>query len=141
MISFTSDLGRLGDKLIGSGIRFPNIFNSSTGSTATVSGTEKIQQSIDLLLKCPQGIMLFKPNLGSIIMTSVFDQNDYILADILKINIAETVEKALPMISVVDIRAIPNPEDEQVIRFLVEYQIKNSNIRGTYTYDYRKPNQ
>lgn len=123
---------------LGVGIRFPAMFSAATRRTAVISGLDKVNQSLSDIFGTRKGERVLQPEYGSDLHRLLFDMNDEILEDMLKIYVLDAIEKWETRITVEDIstqRSLDNPHQVDVI---ISYRINNSNIRGSYVYPFRR---
>ena len=79
-------------------IKFPDIFSGS--STAVVQGREASAQDLKLLLRSEKGELFGDPFFGILIKRYMFDQNSYILRDVLIDEIYTQIRAFAPQIEV-----------------------------------------
>lgn len=127
-------------KIIGKGMAFPNSVNKARGTTNTAEGFDKINQSIAMILNTPVGSRIGNRAFGSKLHTLIFEPNDYILADLLKLYIHESIVAWEPRITVQDIDVDRDYNDETIMRCTIHYVIKNSNLANNYVYPFVRPN-
>lgn len=123
---------------LGTGIRFPAMFSRVTKKTAVIRGIEKVNQSLGDIFSTRKGERVLNPEYGSDFHRLLFEINDEVLSDLLKIYALEAIERWEPRISVEDIKVIPSEDDEHAVNLIISYKISNSNIRGSYIYPFRK---
>lgn len=111
------------------------MFNPSTGSTALVEGEDLIDQKIRMVLEISKGSTLFMPGFGSSIQINLFEPNDMIFEDLVKIAISEVLSEFLPDIQVLDIITSRDSTNENRLRILLTYALKNSNIQRSVHLD------
>jgi phage baseplate assembly protein W len=127
------------NKWVGKGIQMPNPFNLDTGGLTINTGSARLHQSIYYILSTIPGERLFLPDFGSKLYLLVFEQNDYILRDLIQVYIKEALAKWEPRITVV---AIEPKEDEDgdgnTIPVSIIYRIKSTNMLDNYVYPFKK---
>lgn len=82
-------------------IKFPKMFNSN--STNVWNGTEYLsqtKQSAQLLLQTERGELFGDPYFGLLIRHYMFDQNDYVLRDVLIDMVYQQIALFLPQIKI-----------------------------------------
>ena len=79
-------------------IKFPDIFSGS--STAVVQGREASAQDLKLLLRSEKGELFGDPFFGILLKRYMFDQNSYILRDVLIDEIYTQIKAFAPQIEV-----------------------------------------
>lgn len=105
------------------------------GKTKVVSGFEKINESIRMILSTREGERAFLPEFGSKLYTTIFEQNDYIFADLVELYTREalsTWEKRI----VVDSVQVQSETDGNIVPVVIMYHLANSNVSGSYIYPF-----
>lgn len=94
-----------------SSIGFPNMFNSNT-SVRITSGTAATEQNLYLLLRTEKGSFLSDPYYGIKLKGFLFEQNNYILKDLLIDEIYTQIAIFMPQLKVIrkDIKIINDKE-------------------------------
>jgi phage baseplate assembly protein W len=124
--------------IIGKGMKFPNPVRPERGSTEVNQGYERINQSILNILSTPIGTRIGNRLFGSKMNTLVFEQNDFILADLIKLYAFEALSTWEPRISVSDIDVVPDPDDDNIVNVTIHYVLKNSNLVNNFVYPFTK---
>ncbi len=79
-------------------IKFPNMFSGS--STSVVEGREASSQDLKLLLRSEKGELFGDPFFGILLKRYVFEQNSYVLRDVLIDEIYSQIKAFAPQIQV-----------------------------------------
>lgn len=122
--------------VIGAGIDFP--FHYIAGNMIGTSGAgERIKDSIQLILSTRIGERMFNPEFGSRLPELVFEPNDTLLQNLLTFYTAEAINRWEKRIELTRVTLIDNYDDDKnVIGISMEYNIRNSHIKGSYVYPF-----
>jgi phage baseplate assembly protein W len=124
---------------IGTGWKFPPAFDYDTASVSLVSGTDDIEESLNILLSTTLGERVMRPQYGCNLMDYVFDPLDSGMIGFLKDRVQNSILFFEPRITIesIDVTALDDPELWQG-RFSIklEYSIPKTNSRYNYVYDY-----
>lgn len=133
-------------KVIGTGIDFPLRFvagNSLGGNSDPVGGVEtsnageRIRDSIHIILSTGIGERLHNPEFGSRLPQLVFEPNDEILKNLLRIYTAEALRRWEKRIEILTITILDDYNDDRnTVGIAIEYTIRNSHIKGSYVYPF-----
>ena len=96
--------------------------NPNTNDFATVTNENAIKQSVRNLILTTFGERPFQPNLGSRVKGLLFEPFDVFLAEDLKAEINNTIERLEPRVRVVNVD-VQLSEDENSIDVALEYNI------------------
>ena len=96
--------------------------NPNTNDFATVTNENAIKQSVRNLILTTFGERPFQPNLGSRVKRLLFEPFDVFLAEDLKAEINNTIERLEPRVRVVNVD-VQLSEDENSIDVALEYNI------------------
>lgn len=124
-------------QLIGTGIRFPEPFDDSTGRAVTASGLDKINNSILHILGTPIGTRFFLPEFGSRLYELVFEPNDSIFSDLAVLYIKDALNKWEPRINNINVYPMINEHDNHV-PIKISYKLINTNIVGNFVYPFNR---
>lgn len=107
-----------------------------TGSIALTSGEPDLDRSIHLVLMTAPGERLMRPEFGCKIWDLLFEPiNPNLLG-----RIAEAVRKALlrwePRITVTNVKSIPDPDDNGLVRVEIQYVVRTTNDRRNLVYPF-----
>lgn len=116
---------------LGSGIKFPEIFNDVRGHTNIEEGRDKIKQSIEDILEVRVGEKFGSPNYGSRLYEIVFEPNDRIAKDLVKEYVIDALNRWEDRIEI-DSIDVMQEDNEMYIR--INYRIGRTNIRDYYEY-------
>ena len=125
---------------IGSGIQYPDGFDSSYQEVNISKGIERINQSINIILSTPVGRNFGNRLFGSKLHTLIFEQNDSVFASLGRLYINEALSKWEPRISVISIEIIQDPvlQDANIALFQIFYIINASNNKYNLVYPFYK---
>lgn len=133
-MSYLSDKIAKQNRIIGSGIS-TKVFNIPTGKIDTNTGIDRIYQSISAILKTTPGERFFLPEFGSDIHKLLFEPNDYILEDLLKLYIKDALGKWEPRI---DVTNIITKIDGNTISANILFDLSNSNLNSNYVFEFNR---
>ena len=107
------------------------------GAVSTISDTELIEQSITTILNTPKGSRFFLPEFGSRLKELMFEPNDEVLQDLLRLFIFEAMREWEKRCEFVDVE-FSKPSGES-IDCAIKYRILQSNQINSYVFPfYRK---
>ena len=126
-------------EIIGTGIDFPfrYVSGKTIGRIVSSNAGERIKDSIHLILSTRPGERMFNPEFGSRLPDLVFEPNDDILKQLLRIYTVDALRRWERRIEIVDIVFLDNyNNDRNMIGISITYNIRNSHIRGSYVYPF-----
>ena len=126
-------------EIIGTGIDFPfrYVSGNTIGRIVSSNAGERIKDSIHLILSTRPGERMFNPEFGSRLPDLVFEPNDDILKQLLRIYTVDALRRWEKRIEIVDIVFLDNyNNDRNMIGISITYNIRNSHIRGSYVYPF-----
>jgi phage baseplate assembly protein W len=85
-----------------------------TGDIARLRNDQSVKQSIKNLVLTGLGERPFQPLVGSTVYTSLFEPDDFILAETIKFNIENTINNNEPRASLINVSVIPNDENNSI---------------------------
>lgn len=103
------------------------------GRTRVITGKEKIEQSMRMILDTQQGSRFFLPLFGSKLYLLFDEPNDFIAKDLAELYVREAIELWEPRVVLVDVTATVNPVST-VIGINIEYRMKDSNSVESFIY-------
>lgn len=131
------DQGEFNKKWVGNGIQVPNTFNKLSGKININSGLDRIRQSIFMILSTSPGERLFLPEFGCDLYKLVFEPNDLILKDLLKISIQKALSLWEPRITVISV--VPDTNyDTNIVPITITFKVKSLNIVDNYVYPFSR---
>ena len=74
----------------------------------------------------------FHPEIGCQVNNLMFENLDFVSANIIKRTISDTIDNFEPRVKVIDIEVIPL-QSNNAIRINIEYTIVNTNVQETFT--------
>ena len=124
-------------EIIGYGLRYPDCFNSPSGSTQINGGIERINQSIYMILSTKVGTRFFLPEFGSLLHELVFEPNDTIFKDLANLYVRQALNNWEPRINNldVDVRVI---DHDNHVPIYITYNLINTNVVGNYIYPFNR---
>lgn len=122
---------------VGSGARYPKMFDKYTGSTKISTDDERLCQSILMILTTRIGERFFLPEFGSKLHELIFEPNDYILKDLLEMYTREALDIWEPRIQVIAVDA-QVCKGENTVPIIIHYRISNSNITKNYVHPFQR---
>ena len=111
-------------------IKFPNVFNLTTGDTNIDSEFTSINRCIGLILTTGKGELLGDPDYGCTLYERLFNGYTDTEADLIKNDIIEALtkyEKRI-IVSTSDIEIEPIDMEEHKFKIHISYTLKNSDI-------------
>ena len=85
-----------------------------TGDIARLRNDQSVKQSIKNLVLTGLGERPFQPLVGSTVYTSLFEPDDFILAETIKFNIENTINNNEPRANLIDVSVIPSDENNSI---------------------------
>lgn len=122
---------------IGKGMQFENTFSIDNGRVIYNAGAQRLHQSIFVILSTAIGERFMLPEFGSNLHKLVFEQNDYILKDLIQLYVKQALAKWEPRIEVVSVDVASEVEGN-TLPVNISYKIKNTNLTGNYVYPFKK---
>lgn len=137
---------------LGKGTKYPFQFDSITGGVARASSEnyysgnpqvkgntlDKINGAIEFILSTALESRFFLPDFGSNLYTLLFEPNDEILADSLRVFISDALnkwEKRIILLSV-DIVTTVDELNQHLARVNINYRVVSSQQVGNYVYPF-----
>lgn len=113
---------------------FPQIINRTSGKIDLSSNTQSINECLGILLRTRPGEMLGDPDWGCNLINRVFQYQGVILAELIKEDILDAVQKYEPRITMTsnDIVIVNN---KNVVNIYLEYTIKETGEINSYNMD------
>ncbi|WP_405956582.1 GPW/gp25 family protein [Streptomyces phaeochromogenes] len=99
-------------------------------------GMEAIRQSIWLILGTAPGERVMRPDFGCAIHDAVFDTNDASTAGRVGRSVREALARWEPRIDVLDVYAVPDPEDRHRLLIEINYRVRSNNSRFNLVYPF-----
>ena len=137
---------------LGKGAKYPFKFSEVTGGVEKASSEnyfpnnpvvagdaiEKVNGSLNFIFNTTLGERFFLPDFGSNLYKVVFEPNDDIFADAMRVYIANAIskwEKRVVLLGV-DILTNISDQDNNTARITVKYKIINSQVVGNFIYPF-----
>lgn len=121
-------------EIIGSGIQYPDPFDTGTGGVNVSTGENRINQSISLILSTPTGTRMFNPLFGSNLDKALFD--NLVDTAVLKYYINEALGMWEKRINVTTIQVSQDTVDGHLYYVTIFYNIVGTNVAGNYVYPF-----
>lgn len=125
------------DQYIGNGLSTSNTFDFVKQSTNSVTGIEKIHESIYTILSTKVGERFFLPEFGSRLHLLIFEQNNAIFADLADFYIRDALSKWEKRIEVTDV-SVAVIQEGNTVPIEISYRVTRSNIQDTYVYPFNR---
>ena len=122
---------------IGKGMQFRNTFNTDTGQIISNAGASRLHQSIFLILSTAIGERFLVPDFGSNLHKRIFEQNDYILRDLIQLDVKQALAKWEPRIEVISVE-VQSESEGNTLPVNISYRIKSTNMIDNYVYPFKK---
>lgn len=139
------------ENFLGRGPRFPITLDTGTGGFRKSAGAipyykvdsaedlKRIQGSIEHILSTPVGSRYYLPEFGSRLKQLLFEQNDDVLIDLLRVYIIEALAQWEPRIEITDVISEIDSSDDSRVNCNIKYIIIDTQVSGNYIYPfYRK---
>lgn len=120
---------------LGAGWAFPMSVDGR-GRIALVSEEDALSRSIFLILSTVKGQRRMRPNFGCGIHQFVFAPNNSTTLDLIQHEVSEALNWWEPRITVLDVNARPDPDDDARLLIEVTYLIKATNDRRNLVYPF-----
>jgi len=124
------------NEFLGRGLPFPFKPSPTTGSLAFISGEDKIQQSIWLILSTAPGERVIRPDFGCGIHDLVFEPNTASLRSLIQQKVLEALVRWEPRIDVVEVQVQTPPEARNYLLIRVDYRIRSNNAFFNLVYPF-----
>ena len=128
-------------EVIGTGIDFPFRYDTGSGVGTLVSSNagERIRDSIHVVLSTRIGERMFNPEFGSRLPELVFEPNDDILKNLLRIYTVDALRRWEKRVEILTVTMLDGYNDDRnIIGINIEYTIRNSHIKGSYVFPFVK---
>jgi uncharacterized protein len=110
----------------GTGWRFP-ILPQAGGSLGYVSLDDNVAQSVELLLRTAAGERLMRPEFGTTVPSMVFEADSEQHLFQLEQALSDALRQFEPRVEVDRVEAVPDPDQQGVVRVSVVYRVLRSN--------------
>lgn len=123
-------------KYIGIGMQFPQTFDG--GTTAINALLKRINQSIYMILSTTPGERVFRPDFGSNLRKIVFDPNDAMSVNLLRVTVEDALRKWEKRIDILHVTVLSSDDDKDLnqMGIAIQYKIVGTSIVGNYVYPY-----
>ena len=113
---------------------FPQIINRVSGKIELSSNTQSINECLGILLRTTPGEMLGDPMWGCNLLNRIFQYQGVILAELIKEDIIDAINKYEPRINVTT-NDIVIEENINIVKIYIQYEIKETGEINTYNMD------
>jgi phage baseplate assembly protein W len=120
---------------LGQGWKFPPQLDHQ-GRVATSEGKESIEESIRIILGTAKGERLMRPEFGCDINRMVFASNTTATASLIDFYVREALREWEPRIEVLNVRAVPDEQDGQLLNISIDYQVRSKNSKYNLVYPF-----
>ena len=120
---------------LGAGWAFP-MRTDGRGRIALVSEEDALARAIFLILSTVKGQRRMRPNFGCGIHQFVFAPNNSTTIDLIQHEVIEALNWWEPRITVLDVNAHPDPDDDARLLIEVTYLIKATNDRRNLVFPF-----
>jgi phage baseplate assembly protein W len=121
---------------LGIGWNFPVGTDAGQQIARTADGDQSVRQSIWTILATAPGERVMRPDFGCGLHDLVFGVNNAATAT----SVTRTVREALatwePRIDVLDVSAVPDPSEPNVLLIEISYQVRATNSRFNLVYPF-----
>ncbi|MFY1637195.1 GPW/gp25 family protein [Solwaraspora sp. WMMB335] len=128
--------GAVNHGFLGTGWVFPVGHDSEQGIRLSDDGAATVRQSIGLILGTAPGERVMRPDFGCGIHDIVFDVNDAGTAGRISRSVREALARWEPRIDVLDVYAVPDPQDRRRLLIEINYQVRSTNSRFNLVYPF-----
>ena len=125
----------MSSEFLGSGWSFP-IEPTEQCTIEEASGADSIQQSIRLILSTSRGERVMRPDFGCGLYDLVFGLNDAAMSGEAQRAVREALVLWEPRIDLLDVRAVPDPAQPNVLLIDISYQVRTTNSRYNLVYPF-----
>ena len=125
------------DDYIGNGLTVLDTFDEVKLHPKSISGVEKIHDSIYNILSTHIGERFMMPEFGSKLHTLIFEPNNAVFADLADFYIRDALGKWEKRIEVTNVE-VKIMEEGNIVPISISYRITNSNIYDNYIYPFNK---
>lgn len=121
---------------IGKGWQFPPVFGRAGHTVKMVSGSEEVDQAIEILLKTAIGERLMHQEFGCSLSAYAFESFDATLLNEIKGNIQQAMIRYERRIDVQNIEVKADRAPEGILEIGIEYLIPETNSRYNHVFPY-----
>jgi len=120
-----------GKDYLGVGIKYP--VSTVNGKLRTIDREDLVQQSIFIILSTPLGSRFMLPEFGCRIEELIFEQNDTVLESMLRLYIAQALEKWEKRVKFLDVSFT---HEDTMVRCTLNYRLLYGNEIQSYIYPF-----
>lgn len=119
--------------MIGNGLYYDKLVSDVSGQGNIVSDIKRINQSIMLILSMALGEVPMLPDLGTNIHKMIFNGATPENNELIRVEVENRLREQEPRIDLLSVEA--NYDDEHSVNIIVNYQVKNTNIKSRYIHN------
>jgi uncharacterized protein len=112
--------------LIGSGWSFP-VRLTPGGGVQLVGGVEELDGAIRMILTTAPGERVMRPDFGCSMWEQVFAPINANTLGLVEQSVREALARWEPRVTVESVTALPDKDDDAVVRIEIEYQVRATN--------------
>ena len=102
------------------------------------TGKDRLVQCMVDILDTPKGTRFFKPAYGSNLYRVLFEQNDFIAQDMVKLFVRQAIEEWEPRVRLIDVKTSIDSKNRHIINVGVYYKIKDSTNIESFVYSFNR---
>ena len=121
---------------LGIGWAFPVTAGPDGATALTASGEDTVRQAVWTILSTAPGERVMRPDFGCGIHDLVFDVMDVGTVATVARMVQEALDRFEPRITVLDVRAAPDPAEPNLLLVEIDYEIRSSNSRANLVYPF-----
>jgi phage baseplate assembly protein W len=125
----------MSDSFLGTGWRFP-VEVDDDGRIAMASDEESVRQSLWMILNTSPGERVMRPDFGCGLHELIFDPNTSGTAGQVISAVREALVLWEPRIDVLDIDAVPDDTEPNLLLIAISYQVRTTNNRFNLVYPF-----
>ena len=111
------------------GIKYPFLADSVTGFYVAANETvaEKVRSQLMHIVFTPKGQRIRNPEFGTDLIKFIFDQNDGMTWESVKMEVGESLKRWSTNLSLRDIKVVKSEENESQIFVRIDYSVTEGN--------------
>ncbi len=122
-------------EFLGQGLAFPLQVNQR-GEIALVRGETDIEQSIRIILETSPGERVMRPEFGCRAKELLFAPRDSSTAGLMAYYVRRALRRWEPLIEVLDVEALPDPDRDGVLLVEVNYEVRTTHDERSIVYPF-----
>lgn len=121
---------------IGKGMQLNSTFSKDTGKIKYNSGSDRLHQSIYIILSTAKGERFMIPEFGSNLHKRIFEPNDFVLRDLIILDVKEALGVWEPRIEVLAVDVLSKKQGN-TLPVSIRYRVKQTNMIDNYVYPFK----